>query len=246
MSATEMTLVVSAVSGTNVTVVMPDGSLQVLQRLRHVSCAAGDLVKVDRQSGSQVVVGAYGAGVAPPPPPPDPTTPPPPPPPSEKRTGTDPVAPAFSGTYRSGWRGDTADLYEGDYSGRGLNFGAAFYADGIQSLPGSLTAGRLKLVRAQAGTFGALAPTICLLAGKTRPGGIPTILATATGPALKTGTTQAAWGRADWSIPSGWLAQLDSGAAGGFGIWVNSRDPYIRLTVLLGGMTFIGDWKDTA
>ena len=43
-------------------------------------------------------------------------------------SGTDVCTPTWHGTYRSGsWRSDTSDLYQGDWTGRGINRGAAFY-----------------------------------------------------------------------------------------------------------------------
>lgn len=72
---------------------------------------------------------------------------------------------------------------------------------------------------------------MCLLAG-SGPGGGPSILTTASGPAMARG------GSADWSVPASWVAQLESGAAGGIGITSGgSRTPYIALLASGVGMT---------
>lgn len=243
MPVTQIQGVATGVSGMTVSVRMPDGTTSLIQRYRHVTVAAGDAVVVNRENGAQFVAAALGPGPLPPPDPdnPPPTPPPPPPPPATVTTGKTTVTPSFTGTHRgSGWRPDTGDLYQGDYSGRGLNFGAAFFGSKIQNIRGQLTAGVIKIRRGQGGVFAAQRPTICLLAGKSRPSGRPTILASVLGPSIPVN------GSADFGVPSGWLSQLDDGSAGGFGIWVNARTPYIHLLTSSGGMTFVGSWKDVS
>jgi len=163
------------------------------------------------------------------------TTPPPP----KTTSGTSTVAPQSTGSWRAGsWRGDTTVLYQGDWTGRGIQEGAAYYGSGLSGVPGSITSATVRLVRQDgAGYTSAQIPTMTLLAGGSR-GGAPSRLATAPGPALETGQST------DWPVPSSWLASMNNGSAGGIGCYVGSTSPYVGLTPAAGGMTVTARWTN--
>lgn len=138
-------------------------------------------------------------------------------------TGSEACAPTWTGTYRAGsWRPDTSELYQGDWTGRGINRGAAFYGRKPAGL-GKLTSGKVYLKRLTAGSSAAQRPTVVLLGAKSKPSGWPAVVYDEPGPLLSIG--EGNW----WSLPSAWLSKLDSGAAGGIGIYVGSSAPYVRL-----------------
>lgn len=201
--------------------------------LRHVSLAVGDLAVVMVATGRAWVVGVLGES-APVGPPPEGT----PEPgqivtvPGSAPAGlmSTPLRPTWSGSWRAGsWRPDTSDLYQGDWTGRGVQSGACWWGP----LPDDLTAAKLRLERLDgAGSGAALAPTLTLLAGTSRPAGAATVLASVAGPALLRGTG------ADWTVPAGWITDLASGTAGGIGITSGgSASPYLGLSASGVGMT---------
>lgn len=195
--------------------------------LRHVTSAnSTDLALVACSDGQAWLVGVLGT-VAPPPPPPQPEdgATPAPAPVIEVVT----LRPTVSGTWRgSGWRSDTSDLYQGDWTGRGLNRGGAWWGP----LPSRIRSGSVLLRRRRAAGMGAAAtPTLTLLAGTSRPSGAPTVLASQAGPALAAGASTT------WDLPAAWVAQMASGAAGGIGCQIDSAAPYMALAVSDAGMT---------
>lgn len=234
VTARVVTSRISAWDATGRTAVV-DGVPGSLPLMRHVTAGAvGDTAVVLVQGGQAWVTGVLG--VAPPPAPPE--TPPvdeaggvdvaPPSTPTGPQTLA--LRPTWSGSWRAGaWRSDTSDLYQGDYSGRGVNQGGCWWG----RLPSTMVAATLRVVRlAGAGAGAAQTPTMCLLAGMARPAGAPTVLATAPGPALPRSAA------ASWTVPAAWVAQMASGAAGGIGITSGgSRTPYLGLAVSEGGMT---------
>lgn len=240
-------------TGTTVVVSVDGEELPPIALARHLhdtsQAAAGDACLIGTVHGAKTVIAVLGAAPAPP------TPAPPPPaegggdgtdtgvkPPTVERTGSSPVRPVWTGTYRGGWRTDTADLYQGDWTGRGLNTGAAFYGNGFRAWD-ELTRVTVALRRkAGAGVFAGERPRMVLLAGGTRPGGAPTILAAELGPSLTAGGSG---GSGSWDVPESWLPQLMSGAAGGIGIHINSRDPYLALETGGGGMAATAYWRDT-
>lgn len=221
---------VLSVSGINVSCSMPDGSTQVIQKQRHVSCAAGDAVQITRLAGAQWVSAAFGTAAAPAPEPggdsassgggkqsttPTPTQP--------SIGGTKPITPKYMGTWRGGkWLTDRTDLMQGN-AGWGLCFGAAYYGGKIRDLPGDIKRITMVWSRTQGGVYAAQSPTVHLLAGHSRPAGAPTSLASAAGPAVAVGKTSG-----PWALPASWLARLDSGEAGGIGVYVAGSSPYQR------------------
>lgn len=237
------TAVATAVSGMTVTVQMRDGTVTTLQRLRHAAVAVGDLVVIHRHMGQAWISGSLGTGGAPAQEvatEPDasggassgPTVPPPAVIPAA-------VSPTSTGTYRPGsarWLTDRADLAQGN-AGYGDNWGAAYYGARLSRL-GTLLSVRVRLVRGTGGVYAAQAPTMHLLAGGSRPAGSPASLASTPGPAIRVG------GATPWAVPASWLAPLSSGAAGGIGIHIGSRSPYIRLAVTSGGMTIAATYRE--
>ncbi len=200
--------------------------LPTVQRLRSYSPVVDDVVMVVRSGGSLYCVGALNP--TPPPPDPDPEPAPkpdrpkPPPPPPKPVTRTRSFGPIYTGSFRSGsWRGDTSDLYQGDWSGRGENFGGAFYGNGPASLRGAAVRARVHMLRVRgAGVAAPRSPRMRLLAQRG-PGPAPTEIAAAWGPALGFGQATV------WTLPSGWAQALMNGQAGGIG--VGSGGEYLAL-----------------
>ena len=205
--------------------------------MRHVvDVQPGDVAVVLLVAGQRWVAGLLGAGVVEAPdegegPVVLPPTPAPVPP--ERRV----LRPAWSGTFRAGsWRGDTSDLYQGDYTGRGINIGACWWG----ALPTDLGAATVTLKRLPgAGAVAAVAPTMALLAGTARPSGAPTIMATTPGPSMpRTG----AGSTREWDIPEAWIGRMASGEAAGIGITTGgARDPYMALSASGVGMTLVAE-----
>lgn len=209
-----------------------DGIPGLVPVLRHVTLGVGDTAVVQLADGRSWVQGVIGA-TAPSAPTPDPggvdgaPTPPALPP---AQPVSEALRPQWSGSWRDGaWRTDTSDLYQGDYTGRGINSGGCWWG----RLPSGLLSAVVTLVRnAGAGAGGALSPTMTLLAGTSRPAGAATVLSSVAGPAIARGKS------AQWTVPAGWLAQLDAGTAGGIGITSGgSASPYLALVASGVGMT---------
>ena len=153
-------------------------------------------------------------------------------------TGSESCVPTWHGTYRSGsWRGDTSDLYQGDWTGRGINRGAAFYGRKPRGL-GRLTSGKVYLKRLSAGSSAAQRPTVVLLGASSKPSGWPSVIYDAAGPSLS--INEGNW----WTLPSSWLGKLDTGAAGGIGIYTSSSSPYVRIKG--SAMTLKLGWERTS
>lgn len=225
--------------------VATDGRIQV----RREGKTALDWASVDRQIGSVAVAGdwlliieqgrqlwavallgtAPGAIITPPAPDEEsPET-------AEVVTGTDTVPPTWSGTYRDGkWRTDTSHMIQGP-SSWGMSKAAAFYGSRLKSLPGSITSLKVRCERLTYGSYSAQRPTMALLSGTKRPSGFPTVRDTANGPLLgRPGSVE--W----WTVPSGWLDDFDSGAAGGIGIVGTGN--YMRLDGP--GFRVTAKWRD--
>lgn len=148
--------------------------------------------------------------------------------------GTDTVPPTWSGTYRSGsWRSDTDHMVQGP-SSWGTSRGAAFFGRKLRSLPGSITSAQVRCERLTYGSYAASRPRMALLAGTSRPSGFPSVRAEANGPLLGApGSVE--W----WTMPASWLADLNSGAAGGIGV---IGDTYMRLHGP--GLRVKAKWRD--
>lgn len=188
--------------------------------------SVGDLVLVGRFPKSPWwVLAPVGTAptVAPDAPPPPPVAPPPP---DVYRTVS--IVPRATYTYRSSWRTDTHDLYQGDWTGRGRNTGVAFYGSAVKGLKADTAADGNRIVlrykRLEGGSFAATAPTFWTVAQSTKPGGAPTLLSSFSGTAVKQGKVVDTL-----VLPDARAAELLSGAAGGIACFVNADSPYVQL-----------------
>jgi hypothetical protein len=217
-----------------------DGATLSLPIVRSYTPTVGDecLVLMRRHGG--FVIGAPGtappaANVVPsstaqaPPPADDPT-------PSRPKYGSDVFRPTSTGSYRNGsWRGDTNDLYGGDWSGRGSNKGGAYYGKGPRGLRGAtVTRVRVKLRRQDGGVYGGVTPTLRLLAESSRSGAPNDVLSTA-GPSLSIGEA------VTFTLPDAWGQRMVDGTAGGIGVWSASSSPYVHLDGP--SLSLLIDWK---
>jgi hypothetical protein len=203
-----------------------------------VSVTVGDTVLMAKYNQSWFVLGVIRQApvIAPPPD----ATPPPAPPankpvPSPKptvRTGRLIIAPVQTATYRDGkWRPDVAggtnggDTLQGVYAGYGNNTGCAFYGTKPRSLAGAtVTKATIRVRRLRAGVFAARATTLRLVIQPTRPGGAPTLGASAGGPSLAVDKQNDSF-----SVPNAWAQAMVDGTAGGLAIFTPSGSPYVRL-----------------
>ena len=136
------------------------------------------------------------------------------------------VAPVFTGTYRGGWRSDTNELYQGDWTGRGLNTGFAGFSTRLTGLRADLTRTRVVRVRVKrldGGSYSAQAPTVWTTTQGTKPSGNVTRLGSTAGPSLKIGASSHV------DLPSGMADDLLDGTARGVAIYVGTSSPYVHL-----------------
>lgn len=201
---------------------------------RQIGSAAGvgdwlSLLEADGQLFAFMLLGTSAGGVVVPPTPGEdaPET-------AQTVTGSDTVPPTYSGTYRDGkWRTDTSHAIQGP-SSWGMSRGAAFYGRKLAALPGVITSMQVRVERESYGVYAAQTPTMALLSGQSKPSGFPTVRDTTAGPSVRVGETK--W----WSVPSGWLADINSGAAGGIGVVGTGN--YMRINGP--GMRVTAKWRD--
>lgn len=185
--------------------------------------SVGDVAVLIRSAQRLWLLGTYGAATQPVPPEPDPTDPEPDPdrPPPPPTTITTTLTPKATGTARGGSvRGDTRDLYQGDWTGRGVNSGQAVYR--AKQLTGTVTKVRLRVKRLDAGSYAAQTPTLRLMTQSSLTGS-PSWQASTAGPALKVGDSRTV------TLPNSWGQKLITGQAGGIGVHVAGASPYIRI-----------------
>lgn len=179
----------------------------------------GDVAVLIRSANRLWMVGTFGGAtvdVPTEPEEPDDTTDP-----GEPTETTVTLRPQATGTARNGSvRPDTTDLYQGDWTGRGINAGQAVYK--ARQLAGTVTRARLRIRRLDAGVYAAQAPTLRLIEQTTLTGS-PTWLDSKAGPALAVGDARTV------TLPDSWGQKLISGQAGGIGIYVAAASPYVRL-----------------
>lgn len=181
--------------------------------------AVGAVAVLVRSADRLWLLGTHGTVTQPPPPDPDPEDPDRPTPPSSTTTTT--LTPKATGTARNGSvRGDTRDLYQGDWTGRGINSGQAVYR--AQQLSGTVTRARLRVKRLDAGVYAAVAPTLRLMTQSTLVGN-PTWQASTDGPALRVGESRTV------TLPTSWGQKLITGQAGGIGVHTGGASPYVRV-----------------
>jgi hypothetical protein len=231
--------ILGSASGGRVSVKI-DGATLTLPLLRGYTPTINDQVLVALQGRRGFILGALGtAPVAPPapsvivsPPAEDPTV-------AKPRTGSTVFKPTSSGSYRNGsWRGDTNDLYQGDWSGRGINTGAAFYGNGPHGLaPAVCTGVRVKLLREDGGVYGGVSPTLKLWQEKARSGA-PNERRSTGGPSLSIGESST------FTLPDAWGQELIDGTAGGIGCKVAGSSPYVHLNGPT--MAVVIDWRKDA
>lgn len=212
---------VTDTAASSVTVQLADGSRATAPVLRsYASPQVDDVVLLLRSAGSLYCLGAFNAGPAAPP---TGTTDPEPP---RDQTTTQTFRPLSTGTWRGdGWRTDTTNLLQGDPSGEGLNYGAAYYGAAPSSLgidPATAT-GTLRIRRNTGGPAGAQTPILHLLAEEERPDVQPATVDTVIGPALGVND------EATVNLPATWVAALLSGTAGGIGTGIPAAAPYLAL-----------------
>lgn len=211
---------VTAVSGRIATVALVDATLTLPCIRSYTTPLVDDVVVVARAAQSGWVLGALGTTAAAVPA----GDPAPPPRPAAATSGTETFTASSSGTYRgSAWRSDTAGLYQGDWTGRGVNRGGAWYGRGPAALAGTATAATVRLHRLAGGSAAAQTPTLTLLAGTARPAGAPSVLRTAAGPAMSVGQV------VEHELPLVWAQDLIDGVAGGIGCYVAGSSPYVHL-----------------
>lgn len=215
-----------AKSGSTLSITVND-TVVTVQAARDVTFAANDIVLLNKVGSYWVAVQRlYTAAITPPPGTDAPVATAPPPKPAVI-TGRLICSPVETRSYRtvfSGWRDDTADVYQGQYGGFGNHTGVAFYGSKPRSLSGAtVTGATIQVRRAQAGTYAAQTSTMRLVTQSTRPAGTPTLTSSTTGPALAVGQTDSAF-----VVPNSWAQAMVDGTAGGLGFFVAGGTPYIR------------------
>lgn len=211
-----------ALSGSTVPTTVA-GVPTVVQVVRGLTVAAGDVLVVQRIGAEWFAVGrAFVAATTPPDgaqaaPNPRPTV----------TTGTLVVSPVETRSWRPsyGWRDDNTDVYQGEYGGWGNNTGCAFYGNKPRSLAGAtVTDAKIRVRRLTAGTYAAQSTTLRLVTERTRPSGAPTLNNTTSGPSLAVGATNNAF-----DVPTGWVQAMVDGTYGGLAIYESDGSPYVRL-----------------
>lgn len=219
---------VTASGVSTVTVRFADKTIATMPRLRtYAAPAVNDVVIVIKVGPALYCLGALNDGPSPPPadPPPaegDGSSTVPPPAPVQRTLSFRPVS---TGTWRAGnpgaWRTDTTDMLQGDASGGGINYGAAYYGTGPSGLTGAAVVGTVRIKRLPGGDPDAVRPTLRLLAEQDRPAGEPVDTAQLLGPLLAVDAT------ATVELPDPWTQALIDGTAGGIGIGVDATTPYL-------------------
>jgi hypothetical protein len=146
-------------SGRAITVNL-DGTDLNVPRLLGWTPYVGDIVLLVGSNGFWYALGSLSAQQSAPPVvvPPIPVVPP-----SGGSSGTASFQAIDSGSWRNGgWRGDTANVIQGDWTSNGINSGLWFYGDSIKAtLAGKIVSGaRLYVPRISGGVFGAQTATI--------------------------------------------------------------------------------------
>jgi hypothetical protein len=183
--------------------------------------SVNDLVLVGRSAGSWWILTEVGTAASPP------ATPDPVAPPDPDVYRLVSVAARSTHTYRGGWRTDTTDLYQGDWTGRGQNTGVAFYGSALVGLKADAGASgnriSVRVKRLEGGSYAAQAPTLWTVSQRVKPGGAPTRLASFAGPSLKPGQSGTV------TLPDARAAELLDGSAGGIACYVAADTPYLQL-----------------
>lgn len=183
--------------------------------------AVNDLVLVGRSPTSWWVIAKVGTAAAPP------VDPPTIAPPAADYYRSISVAARSTHTYRGGWRSDTTDLYQGDWTGRGVNTGVAFYGSALVGLKADTSASgtriSVRVKRLSGGSYSAVTPTLWTVSQRVKPGGAPTRLSSFSGPSLKPGESGSV------ALPDARVTELLNGTAGGIACYVATSTPYAQL-----------------
>lgn len=139
--------------------------------------------------------------------------------------GTLVVAPVETRSYRSAWRTDNSDVYQGQYGTGGNNTGVAFYGTQPRSLSGATVVdAKLSVRRLPGGAYSAQETTLRLVTESVRPGGAPTLTSSAAGPLLAVDSVTS-----DFDVSNSWVQSMVDGTAGGLAVFVSGGSPYVRL-----------------
>jgi hypothetical protein len=136
------------------------------------------------------------------------------------------LTPSVTDTYRGGWRSDTNNLYQGDWTGRGINTGFAGFGAKIVGLRADTT--RSRIVRVQArrlsgGVYAAVTPTWWTTSQGSKPAGNVTRLNADAGTSLTIGETDS------FDLAATLRDQLLVGTARGLAIFVSGTSPYCQI-----------------
>lgn len=208
----------AAKSGDTVTVAI-NGITTTVRVARDLAVAAGDVVLLNLFGAQWVATGRLfdtAPGVV------DPGAPPDPQPPAQ--SGTLPVPPVETRSYRNGaWRTDNTNVYQGEYGGGGNHTGAAFFGSAPRSLAGAtVTAAVMAVRRLSGGAYAAQGTTMRLITEATRPSGAPTLGSSTSGPSLAVGATSSSF-----ALPTAWVQAMVDGTAGGIGFFDADGSPYV-------------------
>jgi len=220
-------LALSTVSSGTCLVRVGDADVTV-QVARDLTVAVGDVLMINRMGSAWwAVARMFVAPIPPPPPeaPPPPHDPGPPPKPTVV-TGTLICPPVTTQSYRSGWRIDDPDVFQGRHSSSsyGRNTGCAFYGTKPRSIAGATVLGAsIRVYRLPAGMYGLQTATLRIISQATRPAGAPTLGASTTGPSLAINAVNNAFG-----IPVSWAQAMVDGTHGGLAVHVDADNPYMQ------------------
>lgn len=224
-------------SGSTVTVSLtddPSADFVTTPKLRAYSAPqVNDVVILAKSGQSLYCLGALNASPVPPPNPENDGPPLPsgggtsggemsPTPPAAPVQVTKSLRPIFTGTYRgTAWRTDTTDLYQGQGSIAGVEYGAAYYGSALTALGATeALSGTVRMQRIRAGLAVSRTPRLRLLTDSEPPPGFPSHTLEIDGPLLSVDEAVIV------DLPLTWVAALLDGSAGGIGI---GGDDYLRI-----------------
>lgn len=208
----------AAKSGQTVTANV-NGAIVTMLVARDLTVALGDVLLVQRVDRGQWIVLCRAYGTAPV----DPGNPDAPDPQPPVVTGTLPVGPVETRSYRGSWRTDNSDVYQGEYGGYGNHKGCVFYGSAPASLAGAtVLSATMPIRRIAGGTNAAQSTSLWLVVEKTRPAGAPTLAGPVSGPSIAVGTT------VDFALPPSWVQGIVDGTYGGFAFYEADGSPYVK------------------
>lgn len=210
----------SAKSGSQCTAEI-GGIATVVEVARDLSVASGDGLLVVRSGSQWYAIARTGLAA---PTPPAVAAPPPPKPKPDVVTGTLVCSPIETRSRQgSKWRGDTDNVYQGQYGGNGNHVGCAFFGRKPNTLSGATcTKFTVKIYRLdQGGTNSAQDMDLRLVTERFRPSGAPSLGSSTDGPNLRRGE------KITYSLPTSWGQAFIDGSAGGLAIYKSGGSPYV-------------------